>query len=124
MSIAAIDPRLWSNLPLILLTVAIVIGVPVAYRLYRQTHEEEEPTPVSDRLWDLEQAYAEGKMSKEEIHRIRELLEGTGGKSTGTAHAKPPRDAPGLSSTTTLEQPPAGEPGGPAPPIDPLAGPS
>jgi hypothetical protein len=69
------SPSLWTYLPIVLLAVAILIGVPVAYRLWREAHEEdEEPASDDERLAQLEKAFYLGQMSEEEFRRIRESL--------------------------------------------------
>ena len=69
------SPSLWTYLPVVLLTLATLIGVPVAYRLWREAHEEdEEPATDDERLAQLEKAFYLGQMSKEEFLRVRESL--------------------------------------------------
>lgn len=116
-SVVAIDPRFWSYLPLIILTTAIVIGVPVAHRLWREVHEEEEPARPSDLLTDFEQAYDEGKMNEAEFRRIREKLIGLPGKATEKIRPGPHQDEPGRSPAASPDQAASDESGpGPAVP--------
>ncbi len=68
-------PSLWMYLPIVLLILAILIGVPVAYRLWREAHEEdEEPASDADRLAQLERAFYLGQMDEEEFRRVRDSL--------------------------------------------------
>jgi hypothetical protein len=119
MSMAAIDPRLWNYLPLVLLTVSILVGVPLAYRLWREAHEEDEPIRGADMLSDFEQAYAAGKMDEAEFRRLRDLViggkEGLGGKF----RTRPRRAEPGLVPPTIPDQPTPAPPEVPPPPSDP-----
>ena len=117
MSVAAINPKRWIQIPLllsivgilsgaagappavkpsslglILFAVALLIGVPLAYRLWRETHQEEDPTRDSEMLSDFEQAYAEGKMDEAEFRRIRDLLIGAKVGTGGKGRTKPRRD--------------------------------
>jgi hypothetical protein len=100
------SPSLWTYLPIVLLILAIMIGVPVAYRLWREAHEEdEEPASDAERLSQLEKAYYLGQMSAEEFHRVRESLAGPKtspppvrnpvGPDRGTEPPSPP-DRPGI----------------------------
>jgi hypothetical protein len=119
MNVAAITPKLWSYLPLILLTVSILVGVPLAYRLWRETHEEDEPTRGADMLSDFEQAYAAGKMDEAEFHRIRDLVIGAKGGSGGKTGKKPSRVEPVQSPPKIEDQPTPAQPDVPLPPSDP-----
>jgi hypothetical protein len=80
MSGAAIAARLASNLPMILMVlsaIAIGIGAPLAYRCWRDMHEDDEPVRNTDLLKDLERGGAASKMTEDELHRVRELLLGS-----------------------------------------------
>ena len=96
MNVAAIDPKVWSYLPLLLLILGILVGVPVAYRLWRETHEEDEPIRDADMLSDFEQAYVAGKMDEAEFRRIRDLVIGTQGgeRRQGREEIEPGRAGP------------------------------
>ena len=90
MSGAIIAARLTSYLPTVLLVVsaiAIAIGVPLAYRSWRDLHEDDEPIRDADLLTDLERGGAANKMTADEFHRVRELLLGakSGRKAPGEA---------------------------------------
>ena len=78
MSVAVIGAKLWSYLPLVLLTISILIGVPIAYRYYREAHEDDEPIRDADLLADLEQGDAASKMTEAEFRRVRDRLLGAG----------------------------------------------
>jgi hypothetical protein len=120
MSVAAIDPKLWSYLPLLLLTLAIAIGVPMAYRLYRETRAEEASTRGSDPLSDFEQAYAAGKMSEAEFRRIRDLVIGEKGGGGGKTRTKPRQDEPAQLPPTSPDSTTPAQPDIPFPPADTL----
>ncbi len=90
-----------------ILVVVLLIGVPMAYRLWRKAHTEEEPADSGEMLADFEQAFAAGKMSETEFRRIRELVLGipaagaAGRKKAGPevrhplpGAPEPPTDAP------------------------------
>lgn len=120
MRVPDIDPRFWSYLPFLLLTVALLIGVPMAYKVWRDLHADEEPALGSELFSDLERAYAEGKMTEAEFRRIREKLIGLPAKGVVRSTPVPPRSG---SAGRTIE-PPVGpqvadEPGGTLPPPDP-----
>jgi len=102
----AIDPNLLKNLPLILLVLAMLVGIPMAYRLWRETQEEEddeEPVTDEDLLLEFKQAYEDGEMDAAEYQRVRELIERR--KTSGAAQAK-------------IEPPSSPEPSGPPPLTD------
>ena len=77
MSVAVIGAKLGSYLPFLLLTISILIGVPVAYRIYREAHEDDQPIRDSDLLADLEDGDAASKMTEAEFRRVRDLLIGS-----------------------------------------------
>jgi hypothetical protein len=107
------NPSLWTYLPIALLTLAILIGVPVAYRLWREAHEEdEEPASDAERLAQLEKAYYLGQMSKEEFLRVRESL-------ARPKDAPPPGRGPVEPDRGPEPSSPPDEPGIPADPDGP-----
>ena len=73
-----------STIFLMLSALVIAIGVPLAYRYWRDMHEDDEPVRNADLLSDLERGGAANKMTEDEFHRVRELLLGT------EAAGKPP----------------------------------
>jgi hypothetical protein len=77
MSVAVIGAKLGPYLPFLLLTISIVIGVPVAYRYYRDAHEDDQPIRDADLLAELEQGDAASKMTEAEFRRVRDLLIGS-----------------------------------------------
>jgi hypothetical protein len=88
----ASDPAirsLMSYLPLILLTLAMAIGIPLAYRAWREAHTEEEAVTDTDVLSGIEAAYAAGEIDEAEFRRVRELLSRPKG-----AEARPSRPVP------------------------------
>lgn len=98
---------LWTYLPVILLVLVMLIGVPAAYRLWREAHQEdEEPASKDERLSQLERAYCAGQMNEEEFRRIRELL----GSPKPATEPKRPRVAPEPSTPIRNEAPPPGDP--------------
>jgi hypothetical protein len=73
-----------STIFLMLSALVIAIGVPLAYRYWRDMHEDDEPIRNADLLSDLERGGAANKMTEDEFHRVRELLLGA------EAAGKPP----------------------------------
>jgi hypothetical protein len=103
MSVAVIAGRLVSYLPTILLVLsvtAIAVGVPLAYRYWREMQEDDEPVENADLLADLERGGAVSKMTKDEFHRVRELLLG----------AEAARKAPDKSKRIVRRERPATDP--------------
>ena len=90
MSVAVIGAKLGSYLPFLLLTISILIGVPVAYRYYREVREDDEPIRDADLLADLEQGDAASKMTEAEFRRVRDLLNGCRNAARRETRAKPP----------------------------------
>jgi len=69
-------PKLLSNLPLLLLSVALVVGMVWSYRVWQETRgEDAEPdaTP-EDLLQQFREAHAAGELDDEEFQRVRTLL--------------------------------------------------
>ena len=77
MSLVVIGAKLGSYLPLVLLTICLLIGVPAAYHYYRQMREDDEPIRDADLLADLERGDAASKMTEAEFRRVRDLLIGS-----------------------------------------------
>jgi hypothetical protein len=73
-------PILW-YLAIVLLTIALIVAVSMAYRVKREIVEESEPPASNEELLDeLREAYALGQMDEVEFRRVTELL--TGSKPT------------------------------------------
>ncbi len=70
MSVAVIGAKLGSYLPFLILAISIVIGVPAAYRYYRQVREDDDPIRDADLLADLEQGDAASLMTEAEFRRV------------------------------------------------------
>jgi hypothetical protein len=119
MNVAAITPKLWSYLPSILLIVSILVGVPLAYRLWRETHGDDDLPRGADMLSDFEQAYAAGKMDEAEFRRIRDLVIGAQGESGKKTGKKPGRVEPARFPTKLEDRPTPSQPDVPLPPSDP-----
>jgi hypothetical protein len=94
MSVAVIGAKLWSYLPFLLLTISLLVGVPIAYRHYREVREVDEPIRDSDLLTDLEQGDAANLMTEAEFRRVRELLNGSQTQGDATVPTKPARRKP------------------------------
>jgi len=94
MSLAVIGAKLGSYLPFLLLTISLLIGVPVAYRYYREVREDDEPIRDADLLADLEQGDAASKMTEAEFRRVRDLLIGSEIQRDAKTPAKPTRSDP------------------------------
>ena len=68
--------RFWRP-DLVLMRQLIVIGVPIAYRIYREAHEDDQPIRDADLLADLEHGDAASKMTEAEFRRVRDRLIGS-----------------------------------------------
>jgi hypothetical protein len=119
MRVPEIDPRFWSYLPFILLTVALLIGVPLAFRVWRDLHADDEPAPASELFSDLERAYAEGKMTEAEFRRIREKLIGLPAKRVEKISTVPHRTEQVHTPETAVQPQVPDETEGPFPSPDP-----
>ena len=100
-------PILVANLPVILLSVALVVGALWAYRVWREAHGEDDDlneTP-EDLLQQFREARDAGELDDAEFTRIRLLLAGTEAPGTRT---KTVRDAGVVPDPKTLA---AGEAG-------------
>jgi hypothetical protein len=92
MSVAVIAAKLGPYLPFLLLTASILIGVPLAYRHYRDVRGYDDSTGGSDMLTDLVRGDAASKMTDAEFRRVRELLLTDPRTANGAkARANPPR---------------------------------
>jgi hypothetical protein len=111
--VAAIDPTLLKYLPLVVLTLALAIGLPWAFRVYREARGESEPEcdKPDDVLGPLAEAFAAGQMSEEEYNRIRTSIEqGMGEPSLRYKYmTKPSRPKPPVVEGS--ESPPPAQPG-------------
>jgi len=67
--------RVPNLLPFILLTVALLGGLVMAYRLIVEAKEDLEPDSASDLLDEFEEAHAAGEIDEEELRRVRASLE-------------------------------------------------
>jgi hypothetical protein len=103
MNVAVLGAKLWTYLPLVLLVVAILIGVRLAYGHWRDLHEDEEPLRGRDLLRDLERGDAASKMTDAELRRVRELLVGAETKRHDKPSTKPTRLDP-KSAAARLRQ--------------------
>jgi hypothetical protein len=82
-----------SYLPVILLALAIVVGIPIAYRSWREAHEEDDPVTDDDVLAGIEEAYAAGELDEAEFRRARALILGIETKDTRVPRPSPTSDA-------------------------------
>ena len=120
-------PKLVANLPLVLLTIAMVVGAVWIHRVWHEAHGEDDDagdTP-EDLLQQFREAHAAGEMDDAEFARVRQLLTGAGTAApqarsmrrrgdevdAGTSAGDPPADAPEEAPGT-----PDIEPG--SPPLD------
>jgi hypothetical protein len=89
-------------LPVILLALAMLIGVPIAYRAWKEAHEEEDPVSDDDVLAGIEEAYAAGELDEAEFRRARALILGVETRQTHPSRPVPPPHAgPTEDSATT-----------------------
>ncbi len=75
-------------LPLILLTLAIIVGVIWTLRVWRETHGQGDDDAVTpeELIQEFREAHAAGELSDAEFQRVRELLKSAtsrGGKGRG-----------------------------------------
>ena len=115
----AIATKLLANLPLIALTVAILIGVPVAYRAWLEAHEDDEPADPIELLSDLERAYFMGEIDADELSRVKAVLIGRRADPVAPAgrvrplRPEPPTASPLPRASGTVETAPEPEAGVP-----------
>ncbi len=89
-------------LPVILLTLAMLIGIPIAYRAWQEAHEEDDPVTDDDVLAGIEEAYATGEIDEAEFRRARALILGVETKEIHRSRpVPPPRADPTEDSATT-----------------------
>lgn len=91
-------------LPVILLTLAMIVGIPIAYRAWAEAHEEDDPVTEEDVLAGIEEAYADGELDEVEFRRARALILGV-----EMPKGDVPRPAPRADSDPS-EAPSRGEP--------------
>ncbi len=84
----AISPAVWYNLGLIVVLVATVVMIVVAYRAWAEAHEDVEPVSASELLASFEQARADGELDEEEYRRVRDRIGRADGDSGGKARPK------------------------------------
>jgi hypothetical protein len=106
---------------LVILAVAALIGLPVAYRYWKDAHTEDESPQGADLLGDLERAYYAGMMDEAEFRRVRALLIGTPEKGVATRRMPSSRERHG-PSVSGPSAPLGQEPGDPGPPAPPAHG--
>ncbi|MDR3635511.1 MAG: SHOCT domain-containing protein [Isosphaeraceae bacterium] len=77
-------PKLLANLPVILLSVALVVGALWAYRAWREAHGEGDDSSETpeDLLQQFREAHDAGELDDAEFARIRLLLTGAGVPAT------------------------------------------
>jgi hypothetical protein len=120
--VADLVPKLWANLPLILLSAALLVGATWAYRTWREAHGEgdEEPDSPEALLHEFREAYDAGELNAEEFARVRHLLVGAGpapGPSKRSTEAS--RAAPNATAPRGPEGGPADASAPPAPDASP-----
>lgn len=108
----AATPRetyLW-YLAFALLSCAIIVGIVVATRLWREIHEDEAPATNEEILEEFRQAFAQGEIDEAEFRRLTALLTDPAGNRACDPVAKPKRPSdPDLSAREPAEN--ADEPG-------------
>jgi hypothetical protein len=123
---AASDSIWWFYVPAIALGVAIVIGVPIAYKVWKEAKGEadDETTKPDDLLGPLSAAYAKGQMSTEEYKRARDSILRSSGllpPSSPPIAAKPQASSPDVGPPEHPPTPQAegAEPGAPPFTVEP-----
>jgi hypothetical protein len=86
----------------ILLALAMVIGIPIAYRSWREAHEEDDPVTDDDVLAGIEEAYAAGELDEAEFRRARALILGVETKEARVSSPRPPSDAGSSDHSSTV----------------------
>lgn len=66
--------NVWSYLPAVLLLVAVVVAVVMAFRMWSEMQEDYSPASDLEVLSEMEQAHAAGEMDEAEFRRVREVL--------------------------------------------------
>jgi hypothetical protein len=99
-----------------LLALAIVIGVPIAHRIWRETHEPDDAPSNEDMLEEFRQAYEAGEMDEAEFRRVSELLRGPQGGNPGDVATARPVRTPGPPLPSGGTESPTPPPTDPAPP--------
>ncbi|SIO34331.1 hypothetical protein SAMN05444166_3942 [Singulisphaera sp. GP187] len=83
-------------LPLALLLAALLIGLTLAYRLWQDMHEDDDPVSDRERLNELEEAHFAGELDADELRRVRELLS----RSNSPSPPEPSRRRPPIQTET------------------------
>jgi len=94
-----------SGLGIGLFVLAMLVGIPLAYRLWRETHQDDERASESEMFSDFEQAYAAGQMDEAEFRRLRDLMIGGGRRNQGGARPGPVAPAPSPRVVPESESP-------------------
>lgn len=66
--------KLPAYLPLVLLSVALLVGLIMVRRVWEETHEDVEPVSEHELLDEFEKAHAAGELDEVELRRVRALL--------------------------------------------------
>src|SRR3954452_17992926 len=64
-------PPYW---PSLLVVAAVAVALLMAYRLWRELHEDDEPASTYARLSEFEEAHAAGELDEDELRGVREAL--------------------------------------------------
>ncbi|WP_406694632.1 hypothetical protein V5E97_26580 [Singulisphaera sp. Ch08] len=91
-------------IPLALFLMAMLVGLLMAYRLWQEMHEDDDPASDHERLSELEEAHFAGELDADELRRVRELLS----RSNSPSPPEPLRRRPPLQP----ESPPSTSTGG------------
>jgi hypothetical protein len=108
--VAWLNLKLPAYVPSILLTAALLVAVTMAYRLWQETHEDDEPVSDHEILSEFEEAHAAGELDEAELLRVRELLARPRDPGAGETERGVPR---------TAREAPPGANGGASAPDDP-----
>ncbi|MHC5538615.1 hypothetical protein ACYOEI_10365 [Singulisphaera rosea] len=93
--------KLGAYLPAVLLLVAVIVAVVMAYRMWDEMREDYSPATDLEVLSEIEQAHAAGEMDEAEFRRVREILARSNPARSGASQLikRPPASAEDDPST-------------------------
>jgi hypothetical protein len=109
-------PFFTTYLPLTLLTLALLIGLPIAFGLWHESREEEGDSITDEELLsEFERAHAAGEMGDDEFRRVGDLLKQPRSRTAkelsradlDRAPQPPPNEATRIRPEAAQDDPPA-----------------